>query len=476
MAATGVGSDAAAIPGTTTASIDDQTVPTGTYYVTTTNTGTKPGGDTAGFLIVARTGVLAHQLYIDDTTSKVWSRAYSTSWTAWREVAYTDSPALTGTPTAPTASPNTNTTQVATTAYADAIAALKANIANPSFTGTASFGGTLGVTGAATFSNTVTITGNTTVGGGLASDDFVTIAFADDSNLVTTANQTGAIKIKLPVLYTTTQLSFTLSVNEGSSDSAFQMRISGHNRVSDNSWQFATATLIGNPGSKTPAIRYGNDGTTACIWIGELADVWTVPQIEVSNIHLGNSGLSATWLSGWAISFATTFDTVKTGPVTPFKTAGLASPAFTGTPAAPTANADTNTTQIATTAFVIGQASSTLPLINAVAAAIGTSLKYARADHVHPTDTTRAPVASPIFTGNPTAPTPADSDNSTSLATTAFVQTRLGFYAPLNSPALTGTPTAPTATIGDATTKIANTSFTQQTADNSAIVYSIVFG
>ena len=36
--------------------------------------------------------------------------------------------------------------------------------------------------------------------------------------------------------------------------------------------------------------------------------------------------------------------------------APLASPTFTGTPAAPTAAADTNTTQIATTAFVIGQA------------------------------------------------------------------------------------------------------------------------
>jgi hypothetical protein len=45
------------------------------------------------------------------------------------------SPALTGTPTAPTAAPGTNTTQLATTAYADAIAALKANLASPTFTG-----------------------------------------------------------------------------------------------------------------------------------------------------------------------------------------------------------------------------------------------------------------------------------------------------------------------------------------------------
>jgi hypothetical protein len=37
----------------------------------------------------------------------------------------------------------------------------------------------------------------------------------------------------------------------------------------------------------------------------------------------------------------------------------------------------------------------------------------------------KAPLASPVFTGNPTAPTPTVGDNDTSLATTAFVQTAL---------------------------------------------------
>lgn len=65
-----------------------------------------------------------------------------------------------------------------------------------------------------------------------------------------------------------------------------------------------------------------------------------------------------------------------------------ASPTFTGAPLSTTASADTNTTQIATTAYVIGQASSTAPLMDGVAA-VGTSLRYARANHVHPSDTTK---------------------------------------------------------------------------------------
>lgn len=79
--------------------------------------------------------------------------------------------------------------------------------------------------------------------------------------------------------------------------------------------------------------------------------------------------------------------------------APLASPTFTGEPTAPTANADQNDTQVATTAFVIGQAGSATPLADASTAAVGTSLKYARQDHVHPADTSLAPKAEPTFTG-----------------------------------------------------------------------------
>jgi hypothetical protein len=101
--------------------------------------------------------------------------------------------------------------------------------------------------------------------------------------------------------------------------------------------------------------------------------------------------------------------------------APAASPALTGTPTAPTAAANTNTTQVATTAFVLGQASSTTPNMDGTGA-VGTSNTFARADHVHPTDTSRAPLASPGLTGTPTAPTAAAGDNSTKIATTAYVR------------------------------------------------------
>jgi hypothetical protein len=63
--------------------------------------------------------------------------------------------------------------------------------------------------------------------------------------------------------------------------------------------------------------------------------------------------------------------------------AALASPTLTGTPAAPTATVDTNTTQIATTAFVLAQAGTATPIVEGVGAA-GTATRFARQDHVHP--------------------------------------------------------------------------------------------
>ena len=67
-------------------------------------------------------------------------------------------------------------------------------------------------------------------------------------------------------------------------------------------------------------------------------------------------------------------------------------------------------------------ASTTTPSMDGTAA-VGTELAFARGDHVHPTDTSRAPLASPAFTGTPTAPTAGSGTNTTQVATTAFVQT-----------------------------------------------------
>ena len=116
------------------------------------------------------------------------------------------------------------------------------------------------------------------------------------------------------------------------------------------------------------------------------------------------------------------------------------SPALTGSPTAPTPAVNTNNTLIATTAFVLGQANSTASTIavDGIQSA-GFSNLYARADHVHPTDTSRAPIASPALTGIPTAPTATAGTNNTQIATTAFVTNALVAYTPLTGTGTSGT-------------------------------------
>jgi hypothetical protein len=82
-----------------------------------------------------------------------------------------------------------------------------------------------------------------------------------------------------------------------------------------------------------------------------------------------------------------------------------ASPALTGTPTAPTAAANTNTTQIATTAYVqgeitdlIGGAPGALDTLNELAAAINDDSSYAST--ITTALAAKAPLASPSFTGN----------------------------------------------------------------------------
>ena len=217
--------------------------------------------------------------------------------------------------------------------------------------------------------------------------------------------------------------------------------------------------------------------------------------------------------------------------------APINSPSFTGTPTAPTQSANDSSIKLATTAYtdraiaavalqaaagitqdeltillnnaLIGVESSATPLMDGIGS-VGVSAKFSREDHVHPSDTSRAPLDSPALTGTPTAPTLAFGDKSTKIATTAFVDHAVSSAelaantaisalviptqatnnplmdgtvsvgtsaryaredhvhpsdttrAPLISPVFTGTPKAPTQSAGDNSTNIATTAYTDQ--------------
>ncbi len=113
--------------------------------------------------------------------------------------------------------------------------------------------------------------------------------------------------------------------------------------------------------------------------------------------------------------------------------APLDSPAFTNNPTAPTQAAGNNSTRLANTAFVqaalaalVASSPAALDTLNELAAALGNDPNFATT--MTNALALKAALASPLFTGDPRAPTPALFDADTSLATTEFVQRALGNY------------------------------------------------
>jgi microcystin-dependent protein len=160
------------------------------------------------------------------------------------------------------------------------------------------------------------------------------------------------------------------------------------------------------------------------------------------------------------------------------------SPAFTGVPTAPTAAPGTNTTQLATTAFVntavsnidlspyarldgatfTGNIFAPTPALGTVSTRVATT-EFARSLF---DDTATSLYVTKIdgeITGNARAPTLANIfDNTNRIATTGWVQNLYGnvtasLYAPKVDPVFQGVPTTPTASVTTANTQIASTAF-----------------
>ena len=191
----------------------------------------------------------------------------------------------------------------------------------------------------------------------------------------------------------------------------------------------ASPALTGTPTAPTPATSDNSTKLATTAWVNAQG-------FGSGSGNVTGPGSSTT---GDIASFSgTNGKTIQDSGMAVSSLAPLVSPAFTGTPTAPTQAALDNSTKLATTAYT-----------DSAVAVEKTRAQGAEA--------LLAPLAGPALTGTPTAPTPATSDSSTKLATTAYVQNQ-GF-APLTSPTLTGTPTAPTPATSDSSTKLATTAW-----------------
>jgi hypothetical protein len=329
------------------------------------------------------------------------NQSYLTTTLAASTYAPIASPTLTGVPLAPTAAPGTSTTQLSTTAFVGA-----AITAAPNKTITLSGD----VTGSGTAAITATVAG--LQGRPVAS------TLPATNQVLQWSGTTWAPTT--PVGGTAGQVQYNnASVLGGSSGATFNatsltaMNVAlGTDGTGDIYYRAAGGALtrlgIGTA-SQVLQVAGGLPAWQTVATGGGTVGSGTGPQIAQyasgTSTVVGGATVSgdATIAAGGALTLATVNANVGTfqgltlnakGLVTAAVNqnyAPLASPTFTGTPAAPTATAGTNTTQVATTAFVAASF---------------------------------APLASPTLTGVPLAPTAAAATNTTQIATTAYVKSQ----------------------------------------------------
>lgn len=138
------GMDGASIPLPDNSNLNNVTT-SGQYYAIGASNRPPQSAGTAGWLLVTRHPMLATyvvQSYISSAASSqaVYVRRLANGvWDAWRELAFTDNLAMTGTPTAPTPATGDNSTRVSTTAFVNAAVQAAISDAMPSTIGSIVF-------------------------------------------------------------------------------------------------------------------------------------------------------------------------------------------------------------------------------------------------------------------------------------------------------------------------------------------------
>lgn len=157
--------------------------------------------------------------------------------------------------------------------------------------------------------------GNTTFTGAVAtagSNDRILFAGGGAAVGATGATTTGAIKITLPVSWTSTMVKFTVQVFDYATNESFEVHIAGYNYGTSTAWLNATAYVVGSPFiDRNFTVRFGHDGTKCVVYIGELASTWAYPQVTITEVLPGFSSSNSAWLTGWSIGYeASAFGTI----------------------------------------------------------------------------------------------------------------------------------------------------------------------
>ncbi|MFJ3051819.1 phage tail protein [Pseudomonas nitroreducens] len=355
--------------------LDDPSLLSGLYFVPSTATGTPIVAQ--GGLIHRVYGAGGFQIFVLYSGDRTWIRRRGTSvWGPWRENAFLDSPVLSGVPTAPTAASDRIDTALANTAFVWNVLRDKIGL------GSVTTGPSISDVDDATLSAGFYYVGSSTIGGPVAGNGMLLHKVYATGGFQLFQALSGDRLLFRRRASSTWQAWQELTTQVGLSTALGTVGL-GVSKYQPN-WPNASlndctavvsgvyrsiATTTGIPPGYSLAI-------TVQFWVRS-ADVEGTFQ-AVQSVHDASSGRS-----GWRI--CTGSGSASTPNWSAWKeVATTESPTLIGVPTAPTAAVGTNTTQLATTAFVstavanlVASAPASLDTLRELAAALGNDPNFA---------------------------------------------------------------------------------------------------
>jgi len=129
--------------------------------------------------------------------------------------------------------------------------------------------------------------------------------------VTTSGAAVGAFKIKLPVATSNNQsmISFEVHIFDYATRESVNLRISGYAYLTSGTmhWNNQTVTILSAATGRDYTVRFGNDSTGHCLWIGEADSAWSYPKVGIFNLMVGQSAILAEFASGWAITLVSAF-------------------------------------------------------------------------------------------------------------------------------------------------------------------------
>ncbi|RSC96059.1 hypothetical protein [Tenacibaculum singaporense] len=121
------------------------------------------------------------------------------------------------------------------------------------------------------------------------------------------SSSVGSIKITLPQLWTATMIKIFIEVYDFETNESFSFIVAGYNMNSEYKWQKTSVQIIASSSSKNYTVRFGNNATNSCIYLGELNTTWSYLKVSVlKGMFCHNNITPEKWLTGWNISLETT--------------------------------------------------------------------------------------------------------------------------------------------------------------------------